>query len=255
MRFDSLRNALDDRRVLLGLGVIMVAAVAAYYLAAAGPGPVEQEAQQQTPTPQPSAQNVAPEVHAQLMTLRRDVEAAPRDTALLFELARMEFDAHQLEQSVATYERLLAVAPDHRQAYLDLAQALLTLGRPDDARRAMERLLEQRPGDLAAMYNLGAIAANAGDLATARTQWAEVAASGDSEMARRATESLAELDRMAAAPSPSAGPLPAGRDGLPPGHPPIPGGFETNVITGPPLPDDASAPPVPGSDPGATPSR
>jgi cytochrome c-type biogenesis protein CcmH/NrfG len=239
MNMDPIRKVLDDRRVLAGLVVVALAGVVAYYVSA-GPAsePVEQAAQPSQTEVAPTAQNVAPEVHAQLMTLRRDVEAAPRDTALLFELARMEYDAHQLEPSVATYERLLAIAPDHRQAYLDLAQALVTLGRPDEAMRAMDRLLVQYPGDLAATYNLGAIAANAGDVATARARWTIVAASDDDAMARRATESLAELDRIASS-RPASPPAAAARDGLPPGHPPIPGGFETNVITGPPLPEGA----------------
>jgi cytochrome c-type biogenesis protein CcmH/NrfG len=241
MNLESLKRSLNDRRLVLGLGVLTIAGVVAYYLSAGiAPAPAEQVEEASMPAAEPSAQNVAPEVHAQLMTLRRDVEAAPRDTALLFELARMEYDAHQLEQSVATFERLIAAAPGHRQAYLDLAQALVMLGRPDDARRAMERLLEQRPGDLAAIYNLGAIAANAGDVATARTHWTRVAASDDEELARRATESLEELGRVPVTPAGPGSQPGVSPGGLPPGHPPITGGFETNVITGPPLPEGTS---------------
>lgn len=248
MNTEPLRRLIRDPRAVIpvGVGLIVIAAAAAYLIAARPAAPPDRAEPVSEAMPEPSAQNVDPVVHARLMTLRRDVEAAPRDTALLFELARMEYDAHQLEPAVATFERLLAVAPDHRQAYLDLAQALVTLGRPEDASGAMERLLDRYPGDLAALYNLGAIAANQGDNDGARRHWTQVAAANDAEMARRASESLAELERMAApGPVTPATSVPGSGGGLPPGHPPIPGGFETSVITGPPLPEGAPQPAAP----------
>jgi tetratricopeptide (TPR) repeat protein len=243
-----------DPRIRAGLAAAaLLALVAGAYLLrrpAAPPDPVAV-----TPVeggPAPSAQNVDPVVHARLMSLRREVEAAPADTSLLYELARMEHDAHQFEAAVGTYERLIAVAPHHRQAYLDLAQSLVSLARWDDARGAMERLLTRFPDDPAGLYNLGAIHANQGRYGQARLLWDRVAAqTRDVELARRASESLTELERLASsgAPAPAAAPaLPPGADGgaLPPGHPPVPGGgLETTVITGPPLPAGAPTPAPP----------
>jgi tetratricopeptide (TPR) repeat protein len=194
--------------------------------------------------PAPSAENVDPVVHARLMTLRRQVEEAPADTSLLLELARMEHDAHQFEPAVATYERLIEVAPGHRQAYLDMAQTLVTLDRWDDAGSAMERLLARYPDDPSGLYNLGAILAKQGNYAAARPLWTRVASqTTDAELAQQATSSLVELERLAASGAPApAGAAPALPPGaatgaLPEGHPPIPGGIETTVITGTPLPE------------------
>jgi len=208
----------------------------------------------------PTADNVDPTIHARMMALRAEVEAAPADTAKLVQLARLEHDAHQFEASAATYERVIALAPTHRQAHLDLAQAWAAMGRWDDARQAMERMLDRFPDDPSGLYNLGAILANQGSYAEARPYWERVRAqTADAELARQAAASLEQLDALAAAPpapvgapgTPAAPPLPPGATGspLPAGHPQIPaGGIETNVVTGPPLPADAPLPAPPRGD-------
>jgi len=236
-------------RAAAAVAALLAAVAVAYALGRPTAAPAPAVAETQAEEPAPSAQNVDPVVHARLMTLRRQVGEAPADTALLGELARMEHDAHQFDAAVASYERLIAAAPGSRQAYLDLAQSLVALGRWADARGAMERLLTRYPDDPAGLYNLGAILANQGDYAGARPYWRRVAGqAGDAEMARRAAESLAELERLAASDAPAPGAtapaLPPGAAGgaLPPGHPPVPGGIETNVITGPPLPAGTPVP-------------
>jgi len=226
-------------RVQFGLlGGALVALVALVFLRGSGPsGPAG--APRLTPasdtTVAPSAENVAPTFHTQLMTLKQRVEASPEDTTALLELAHLQQDGHQLEDAAATYERLLELVPDHRQAHLDLALVYAESGRFEDARRVTRALLERDPEDPAALYNLGALHANAGEYDEARRLWTQVAAqTRDAGLAAQARTSLTRLEGLAAAPrlgAPAAPPAPATSPAatptptpgaVPAGHPPLP---------------------------------
>ncbi len=152
----------------------------------------------------PTAQNVDPGFHARLMALRTHLDAAPEDTTLLLEAARLEQDAHQLDEAAAHYERYLTLVPRTRQVWLDLANVYAGLGQWDEARRVSEVLLDRFPDDPSAMYNLGAIAANGGDRDEARRRWASVRAGSDAALAAQATASLAQLDGRPIRAAPSA---------------------------------------------------
>lgn len=155
----------------------------------------------------PSAENVAPSFHARIMTLRTQLAAAPEDTTLLLEAARLQQDAHQHEEAAAYYERYLVLAPQARQVRLDLANVYAGMGQWDEARRVSEALLERAPDDPSAMYNLGAIAANQGQREEARQWWERVRGGSDDALAAQAATSLAQLDglppRQAAPPTAS----------------------------------------------------
>lgn len=149
--------------------------------------------------PEPSADNVDPGFHARLMTLRARLATPPDDAAALLEAARLEQDAHQLEQAAEHYERYLALDPSEHQAWLDLANVYAGLARWEDARDVSERMLRHFPDDPSALYNLAAIAANQGDADTARRHWAAVRDGTDERLAAQAETSLARLDGMASA--------------------------------------------------------
>ncbi|HLT48760.1 MAG TPA: tetratricopeptide repeat protein [Rubricoccaceae bacterium] len=221
---------------LLGGSLVLLVA---FVLMQGGPAaPAEQpRLTSEGAAPAPSADNVAPAFHTRLMALKQRVEEAPADTAALLELARLQQDAHQLEDAAASYEQLLEVAPDHRQARLDLALVYAEAGRPDDALRVTEALLDRYPDDPAGLYNLGALHANAGRYDEARGPWGRVAAqTQDAALAEQARTSLAQLDALAsgaaspAGPAPGAAPTPAAAPGtVPPGHPPLPA-FEPILV-------------------------
>lgn len=222
--------------LLTGIAVLVIVAYgqAQPESSAVAPGPA---APVEQAVADPSASNVDPSFHAQLMALRQEVDAAPTDTTVLLRLARLEQDAHQFAEAAATYERVLTLAPDHRQAYLDLALSYGQVGQWAEARSATERLLARYPDDPAALYNLGAIHANQGETDDARRIWTRVQQqTQDAAMAERATASLARLNAMVASGSspaeapdlapvrqPMSGTAPPIQPGtpLPPSHPPM----------------------------------
>src|SRR5690606_8515837 len=84
--------------------------------------------------PMPSAENVAPTVHARLMGLKARLVTAPDDTAALLELARLQQDAHQHDAAAEHYERFLALSPRNHQVWLDLANIYAGARRRDEPR-------------------------------------------------------------------------------------------------------------------------
>jgi len=159
--------------------------------------------------PMPSAENVAPTVHARLMGLKARLVTAPDDTAALLELARLQQDAHQHDAAAEHYERFLALSPRNHQVWLDLANIYAGAGRWDEARATSERMLAHYPGDPSATYNLGAIAANQGQTDEARRRWTAVRDGDDAKLAEQAAASLAQLSGAGNRPArPSASPRP-----------------------------------------------
>lgn len=149
------------------------------------------------PTFLPDGGNVAPSFHVEMEDLKRRLAEAPEDTAALLRMARLSQDGHQSEEAVGYYRRYLALHPEGRQAWLDLAQTLGQLQQWDAAREATEAMLRQFPNDPAALYNLGAVHANAGRLGEARATWQRVAAqTQDPAMKTMAETALQRLDSM-----------------------------------------------------------
>ena len=196
-----------------GFGLFAVLAFVRSEEAAPPPAPWQPVA---AVAPTPSADNVAPTVHARLMGLKEQLETAPDDTTALLDLARLEQDAHQHDAAAEHYERFLALSPRNHQVWLDLANVYAGASRWNDARDASERMLTHYPDDPSAMYNLGAIAANQGQFDEARRRWEPVRDGDDQSLAEQAATSLSQLSGVASggtanatSPRPSASPRPA----------------------------------------------
>jgi tetratricopeptide (TPR) repeat protein len=83
---------------------------------------------------------------------------------------------------VSLYERAIELDPGDAQPYYDLASAHTLLADWAGARAILERRLARVPRDGVAMYNLGAVEANAGDPEAAAVWWTrarETATSAD----------------------------------------------------------------------------
>jgi tetratricopeptide (TPR) repeat protein len=215
--------------LLLGAGLLVVALAVARSENAAPTDwqPVADVA------PAPSADNVAPTVHARLMGLKEQLKTAPEDTTVLLELARLEQDAHQHAAAAEHYERFLALSPRNHQVWLDLANVYAGQGAWDDARDASERMLEHYPEDPSAMYNLGAIAANRGAPDEARRWWESVGDGEDAALAEQAANSLAQLAGVrtaSASPRPDPSPRPDAPSSRRPANPHIAGGLSQPVV-------------------------
>ncbi|WP_412061611.1 hypothetical protein [Rubrivirga sp. IMCC45206] len=237
---------MNARLAVVGLALAVVLLIA-YVALAPGASPPPPEPTATVSAAAPSASNVDPGIHARLMQLRADADAAPDDLDAQLEYARMAAGAHRGAEAAEALERAVALAPEQRQPWLDLANAYGAAEDWDAVAGASRRMLARFPDDGEAQYNLGAAHANAGRRAEAEAAWASVAA-GDGPLAAQAQGSLVRLAALAnAPPTPPAAPagsatapplsagatLPAGHPPLPPDHPTVGAdGIQTRVVGG-----------------------
>jgi cytochrome c-type biogenesis protein CcmH/NrfG len=142
----------------------------------------------------PSATNVRPDIQQRMMRLGARLRENPDDVATLAQLAMLAGNAHQVSLADSLYGRYTLLRPDERQPYLDHASLLARDGQYDAARRVMNQMLSRHPGDAEALYNLGAIEANLGNVSAARNFWEQVIQSNsDATLTDLARSNLARL--------------------------------------------------------------
>jgi tetratricopeptide (TPR) repeat protein len=141
----------------------------------------------------PSATNVSHRYRQRVAGLKARLDAAPADTSALSELAGLYFDAHSMESAAEHYEAYLALRPQARQHWLDLATAHASLGNWEAASEATAGLLAEYPGDAAGLYNMGVIAANQADTEAAADWLHRAMETEDSDIADKARAALARL--------------------------------------------------------------
>ena len=87
--------------------------------------------------------------------LQLAVQAKPRDRVALVNLARVQAILGQRLNAVANFDRALALDPNFADAHLSRGQALLELGRFEEARAACAKAAKLRPRDALALFWLG----------------------------------------------------------------------------------------------------
>ncbi len=96
--------------------------------------------------PIPSPQEIA--------TLKKTVEKAPRDLALLTELANKLYDGGQYGEAVEYYRRALTLEPGNIGVSTDLGTALFYSGKPDEAIAQFQQSLKIDPRHAQTLHNL-----------------------------------------------------------------------------------------------------
>lgn len=143
---------------------------------------------------EPDAFNVTPSAQNQLESLRKRVVETPDDTTHLFRLARLLQDAHKPEEAARNYRHYLALHPDNYQAWLDMTQSFGQAKLWAEAQEAVTDMLAKYPDDPSALYNLGAVYANLGQMEEARMTWQKtIDQNKDGEVTILAQSSLQRL--------------------------------------------------------------
>ena len=132
-----------------------------------------------------------------------DAQAALAEDSLdvdrLLDLAHLYDDGHQAADAVPLYRRVIELAPEQPMPYFDLAGALVELREFDEATQVLEGWIEQHPDDVRALFNLGAVRANAGDFDAARSWFDEVIrANTDAALTLQAQQAILRLEQARA---------------------------------------------------------
>lgn len=143
----------------------------------------------------PASPSVAEAFDERVATLEAHVASAPKDREMRLALARLLHDGHREHDAVEHYREALAMDPEDARVYFDLAASYGALGDWEGAAEVLVARLKVTPNDAVAMYNLGAVHANRGDMGEAESWWRRAqAAATEDRLASSAAHALARLE-------------------------------------------------------------
>ncbi|MEK0085615.1 tetratricopeptide repeat protein [Benzoatithermus flavus] len=127
------------------------------------------------------------------------IDAGDPDLELRLTRARLVERRGRTDLALRHWRRVLALAPDHREARLGMVRALRGEGRYVDAEVHARRLLEAAPKDQRAHAELARIALDAGDPVEAESRWhaALLAHPGSPDLVTGLAQALAAQHRFA----------------------------------------------------------
>lgn len=112
------------------------------------------------------------------------LEISPSNSGILLNLALAHYKAGQVPAAVQRLEKLQALAPDHLQGRLLLADCLLQMNKNDRVIELLRPLAAQRPNDLAVAYMLGTALVRDSQVAEGQKLLDRILSVGDSAEAR-----------------------------------------------------------------------
>lgn len=197
--------------ILLALLIVAVV-VGVYFMGGGGQDPAGEAASPTAAASAPAAVGGATPVPVdpeQVKALTAKVEANPKDTASMRELANMYFGAADFTNSATWQAKVLEVTPEDIEARLALGASEFNGGDPVEAEKHWREVLKRDPKNAEAHYSLGFLhlSKNPPEIDQAEAEWAKVAElAPGSEIAKTATAHLERLKSMATvAPGPGAG--------------------------------------------------
>jgi len=194
---DLLRNISMSTRIVLGIGLLLVAAlvvVALQRTPGVKPIPTASQSPVSPVSPTPSKENVGKQVQERIDHLKEVVAKKPSDARSSIELARTLQDGHDLEGALRYYALGLKADPGNLEARVDYSLCLYQSGKEQEAFAQNALVLRQDASNAHALYNLGAIYANRGMNDSAAYYWRSLISSHPhDDLAQKAAQNLKQL--------------------------------------------------------------
>lgn len=119
----------------------------------------------------PSGGGIPPMVKEEFQAYKAALAKNPNDLDANIGLGNLEFDSAHWMKAIEYYSRALAVDPKNADVRVDRAIAYHGNGQNDLAQAELKRVTKESPGHKNAWLNLGVVAREAGDRATAVRAW------------------------------------------------------------------------------------
>ncbi len=142
----------------------------------------------------PSKDNVMNSIMQHMNELKKDVKKHPNDTLKIREYADFLNEAHQKDQAIYYYNKILKKDPKRIDILTSLVFIYYNDKNFDEAESCLNKILNIDKNNVEAMYNLGAVYATKGDRAKARQLWSKIVNNFPaSSVAQKARESIQRL--------------------------------------------------------------
>ena len=193
---------------VLGLGLVAGIAFAGYTLGGGGSAPGGTGTAQASPT--------VPLIdEAKVAGLMAQLQANPKDTAVLLALADEFYAGGQYDTAATWLDKLLAIDPEHIQGLLARGAVSFNLDQLDAAEATWQKVVELEPDNQEVHYDLGFLYLNQAtpDWAGVQREWNRVIEIDPTttlaQTARQHLDSLVASSMIPGSPAPSAGASPA----------------------------------------------
>src|SRR5437879_1720046 len=128
------------------------------------------------------------------MALESELRKKPNHVPILFRLAQLARENGKNTEAVTHFRKIIELEPKNREAHLELGRTLYDIGDVTGALEQTNRILMEKPSDVDALYNVGAIYANSNKMDLARDYWTRAVKSApNSESGQKAAEGLKRL--------------------------------------------------------------
>lgn len=142
----------------------------------------------------PDKNNVMASIKQHMDELRKAAEVHPRDTLKMREYADFLAAAHQNDQAVIYYKKILKVNPERIDILSSLVFLYFSSNNFNEAELYLNKILAVDKNNVEAMYNLGAVSANKGDKVRAKQLWSRIINDyPSSSLVQKAKDSIAQL--------------------------------------------------------------
>jgi tetratricopeptide (TPR) repeat protein len=143
---------------------------------------------------QPGKDNVMENIKKHLEMLKNAVDESPNDTLKIREYADFLAAAHQQDDALAFYNKILKVCPKRIDVLFSVAYIHYTKHEYSEAENYLNKILLYDKKNALAYFNLGAIAASKGDKAKAKEIWSKIIRDyPKSQISETAKESLNKI--------------------------------------------------------------
>ncbi len=142
----------------------------------------------------PGKDNVSEAFRHKLEMLKKIVGENPTDTLKMREYADLLASAHQKEQAIEYYQKIISIDATRTDIFFSLSFIYYSIGNLDEAERQTNKILAIDPENANAQYNLGAISAGKGNREKAKEIWMKISEQHpDEEVGIKAKESIEKL--------------------------------------------------------------
>ena len=169
----------------MGASLLVIGAVSAFLLK------VTTHSSTSTPSAPPK---VADNPEHELKELEVQLEKKPGHTPVLLRMAQLEREKGALDDAAGHLREAIKNEPSSQEAHLELGRLLYERQDVGGAIAETEKVLALNPKQVDALYNMGAIYANLGNVERARSYWSRaVGADPAAESSRKAQDALKKL--------------------------------------------------------------
>jgi len=142
----------------------------------------------------PSKDNVMGSIMQHMEELKNDVEKHPNDTLKMREYADFLNEAHQKDQAIIYYQKILKKDPKRIDILTSLVFIYFSNKDLNEAEQYLNKILLVDKDNVEAMYNLGAVYATMGEKQKAHQIWSRIVNNyPTSPLADKAKESIQRL--------------------------------------------------------------